>query len=109
MLELRVTLIEAQERTLKEAERNSQWEQELFIESEEIRRQHREWKETADEFMLKWQITEDERARLTDAYTELQVEGIVTTARLEDAGKKEVVETLTQLTKHHEQAIQSKK
>ena len=49
----------------------------------------------ANEFMLKWRITEDERAKLADSYTELQAEGIVTKARLEDAWKKEVEETLT--------------
>ena len=105
MLELRVTLIEAQERTLKEAERNSQWEQELFAETEEVRRQQREWKEMVNDFMLKWKIAEDEREKLSDAYTKLQAEGIVTRARLEDARKKEVEETLTQLTKRHEQAL----
>ena len=54
VLELRVALTEAQERILREAERNSQRELKLFAETEEIRRQHREWKETANEFMLKW-------------------------------------------------------
>ena len=57
VLELRVALTEAQERILREAERNSQREQELFAETEEIRRQHREWKEMAEDFMLKWRIT----------------------------------------------------
>ena len=105
VLELWVTLTEAQERILREAERNSQREQELFAETEEIRRQHREWKETADEFMLKWRITEDERAKLADAYTELQAEGIITRARLQDAWSKEVEVAFTQLTKCHEQAL----
>ena len=55
--------------------------------------------------MLKWRITEDERAKLADSYNELQAEGIVTRERLRDAWKKEVEETLTQLTKHHEQTL----
>ena len=59
----------------------------------------------ANEFVLKWWITEDERAKLADSYNELQAEGIVTRARLQDAWKKEVEETLTQLTKRHEQAL----
>ena len=59
----------------------------------------------ANKFMLKWRITEDERAKLADSYNELQAEGIVTRARLQDAWKKEVEETLTQLTKRHEQAL----
>ena len=82
MLELQVALTEAEERIHREAERNCQQEQELFAKTEEIRRQHMEWKEMAEEFMLKWRITEDERAKLPDAYTELQAEGIVTRARL---------------------------
>ena len=59
--------------------------------------------------MLKWQIIKDERAKLADSYTELQAEGIVTKARLEDAWKKEVEETLTQLTKRHEEALANAK
>ena len=59
----------------------------------------------ANEFMLKWRITEEQRVKLSDSYNELQAEGIVTRERLRDAWKKEVEETLTQLSKHHEQTL----
>ena len=59
----------------------------------------------ANKFMLKWRITEDERAKLADSYNELQAEGIVTRERLRDVWKKEVEETLRQLTTQHEQTL----
>ena len=104
-LDLHVTLTEAKERILREEERNRQREHELFAENLNIRRQQRDMKEMANEFMLKWRITEEQRAKLVDSFNELQAEGIVTRERLRDAWKKEVQETLTQLTKHHEQTL----
>ena len=55
--------------------------------------------------MLKWRISEDERAKFADAYTELQAEGIISRALLQDAWNKEVEVTLTQHTKSNEQAL----
>ena len=71
----------------------------------DIRSQQRDLQEMSNEFMLKWRITEDERAKLADSYNELQVEGIVTRERLRDEWTKEVEETLKELTKHHEQTL----
>ena len=105
VLDLQVVLTEAKERTLKEGERNSQRQQELFTENEEIRGQHREWKELANEFMLKWRIAEEQKAQLSDSYKELQEEAIITRERLGGKWKKEVDETIAQLTKHYEQTI----
>ena len=105
VLDLQVALTEAKECVLMEEERNRQREHELFDENLDIRSQQREWKEMANEFMLKWRITEEQWAQLSDSYNELQAEGIVTRERLRDAWKKEVEETLTQLTKHHEQTL----
>ena len=82
VLDLQVALTEAKERILREEERNHQREHERFTENLDIRSQQRESQEMANEVMLKWRITEDERAKLADAYTELQAEGIVTRARL---------------------------
>ena len=59
----------------------------------------------ANEFMLNWQITEEEKAKLADSYHECQEEGIVTRERLRAEWRKEVEETTTQLTKHYEQPI----
>ena len=94
-LDLHVTLTEAKERVLREEERNRQREHELFAENLNIRRQQRDMKEMANEFMLKWRIAEEQRAKLVDSFNELQAEGIVTRERLRDTWKKEVEETLT--------------
>ena len=82
VLDLQVALSEAKERVLKEEERHRQREHELFTENLDIRKQQRDLQEMANEFMLKWRITEDERAKLADSYNELQAEGIVTRACL---------------------------
>ena len=82
VLELRVAPTEAQERILREVERNRQRELELFAETEEIRRQRTECKEMADEFMLKWRIVVEQKQQLSDSYHALQLEGIVTRERL---------------------------
>ena len=105
VLDLQVALTEAKECVLMEEERNRQREHELFDENLDIRSQQRELQEMANEFMLKWRIIEEQRAKLSDSYNKLQAEGIVTRERLRDAWKKEVEETLTQLTKHHEQTL----
>ena len=55
--------------------------------------------------MQKWKITEEQRVQLFDSYHQLQAEGIVNRERQRDVWKKEVEETLTQLTKHYEQKI----
>ena len=102
VLDLQVAITEAKERVIREEERNSQRERELFAKNEEIRSQQRELQSIANECMLKWGITEEQRAKLSDSYNELQAEGIVTRERLRDAWKKEVEETLRQLIKHHE-------
>ena len=88
VLDLHIALTEAKERVLKEEERNRQWEHELFAENEELRSQQREWKEMANEFMLKWRIAEEQKAQLSDSFNELQVEGIVTRERLRGAWKR---------------------
>ena len=105
VLDLQVALTEAKECVLMEEERNRQREHELFDENLDIRSQQRELQEMANEFMLKWRIIEEQRAKLSDSYNKLQAEGIVTRERLRDAWKKEVEETLTQLTKRHEQTL----
>ena len=88
VLDLQVALAEAKEHILREEERNRQREQELFTENLEIRSQQREWKEMANEFMLKWRIAEEQKAQLSDSFNELQVEGIVTRERLRGAWKR---------------------
>ena len=98
VLDLQISLTEAKERILREEERNRQREQELFAETEEIRRQHREWKETTNEFMLKWRIAEEKKAQLSNSYHELQEEGIVMRERLRGEWKKEIEETIVGCT-----------
>ena len=78
VLDLQVSLTDAKERILREEERNRYLEQELFAENEEIRSQHREWKEMANEFMLKWRIVEEQKEQLSYSYTKLQEKGIIT-------------------------------
>ena len=77
VLDLHVALTDAKERVLKEEERNSQRECELFEENQEIRSQQRPLQDIANEYMLKWKITEEQRAQLSDSYDQLQAEGIV--------------------------------
>ena len=72
VLDLQVTLIEANERVLREEEKHRQKEQELFVENLDIRNQQRDLKEMANEIMLKWRIAEEQRAQLSDSYHELQ-------------------------------------
>ena len=102
VLDLQVALTDAKERILREEERNRQREHELFAENEEIRSQHREWKEMANEFMLKWRIVEEQKEQLSDSYTKLQEKGIITRERLRAEWTKEVEEATAQLTKHYE-------
>ena len=61
VLDLQIALTNANERILREAKKNRQRELELFAETEEIRRQRTEFKEMADEFMLKWRIVEEQK------------------------------------------------
>ena len=72
MLDLQVAITEAKERVIREEERNSQRERELFAENQEIWRQQREMQDIANENMLKWKITKEQRAQLSDSYHELQ-------------------------------------
>ena len=87
VLDLQVALTDAKERILREEERNRYLEQELFAENEEIRSQHREWKEMANEFMLKWRIVDDQKEQLSDSYNKLQEESIITRERLRNEWK----------------------
>ena len=84
MLDHQVALTEAKEHALREEDRNSQRERELFAKNEEIRSQQRELQSIANEYMLKWKIIEEQRTQLSNSYHELQVEGIVTRERLRD-------------------------
>ena len=68
VLDLQIALTNANERILREAEKNHQRELELFAETKEIRRQRTEFKEMADEFMLKWRIVEEQKQQLTNSY-----------------------------------------
>ena len=88
VLDLQVALTEAKEHVLREEEWHRQWEHELFAKNLDIRSQQRELQEMANEFMLKWRITEEQRAQLSDSFNELQVEGIVTRERLRGAWKR---------------------
>ena len=65
---LQVSITEAKERFIKEAERNSQRERELFADNQELRRQQRALQELANEHMQKWRISEEQRAKISDAY-----------------------------------------
>ena len=87
VLDLQVALTDAKERILREEERNRQREQEFFAENEEIRSQHREWKEMANEFMLKWRIVDEQKEQLSDSYNKLQEESIITRERLRNEWK----------------------
>ena len=105
VLDLQVTLTDTKERILREEERNRQQEQELFAENTEIRGQHTELKEMANELMLKWRIVNEKKEQLSESYNKLQEESIVTKERLRADWKKEIEETIAQLTKHYEQTI----
>ena len=76
MLDLQVAITEAKERVIREEERNSQRERELFAENQEIRSQQRELQDLANQYMQMWKIVEEKRAQLSDAYHQLQAEGI---------------------------------
>ena len=105
VLDLQATLTDAKEWNLREEERNHQREQELLAENKELRSQRTEFKELADEFMLKWKIVNEQKDQQTDSYHALQEEGIVTREKLWAEWTKEVEEATTQLTKHYEQTI----
>ena len=74
VLDLQVAITEAKEHVIREEERNSQRELELFVENQEIRSQQRELQDLANEYMQKWKITEEQRAQISDSYHQLQVE-----------------------------------
>ena len=78
VLDLPIALTEAKERVIREEERNSQRERELFAENVEIRSQQRELQDIANEYMVKWKIIEEQRTQLSDSYHELEAEGIIT-------------------------------
>ena len=59
----------------------------------------------ANEFMLKWRIVDEQKEKLLESYNKLQEESIVTKERLRADWKKEIEETIAQLTKHYEQTI----
>ena len=59
----------------------------------------------ANEFMLKWTITEEQKEQLSDSHHNLEEEGIITRERLQGEWTKEVEEGTTQLTKLYEQSI----
>ena len=101
-MNLQVAITEAKERFIKEEERNSRQERELFVDNEELRTQHRELQEMASRHLQMWKISKEQRALISDSYHKLQVEDIVDRERQQDAWRKEVDETIVQLTKHYE-------
>ena len=92
MLDLQVAITEAKERFIKEEERNSRRELQLFVDNKELRSQNRELQEMASRHLHMWKISEEQRAQISDSYHHLQVEAIVDMERQRDAWRKEADE-----------------
>ena len=105
VMTLQVSITEAKERFIKETERNSQREQELFADNQELRRHQRAFQDMANEHMQKWRISEEQRAKISDAYHQLQSEHIAVKEQHRDAWRQERDETVAQLTNRYEQTI----
>ena len=105
VLDLQVTLTDTKERILREEERNRQQEQELFAENTEIRGQHTELKEMANELMLKWRIVNEKKEQLSESYNKLQEEGIITRERLRADWRILIDKHHQQLTKKVEESF----
>ena len=84
MLDLQVANTEAKERFIKEEERNSRQELQLFEENEDLRSQNTKLQEMASQHLHMWKISEEQRATISESYHQLQVEAIVDMERQRD-------------------------
>ena len=105
MLDLQVANTEAKERFIKEEERNSRQELQLFEENEDLRSQNTKLQEMASQHLHMWKISEEQRATISESYHQLQVEAIVDMERQRDAWIIESDERAAQLTKNDEQSL----
>ena len=104
-MNLQAVIPEAKERFIKEEERNSRRERELFAYNEELRSQHKELQEMASQHLQMWKISKEQRAQISDSYHHLQVEAIVNMEQQRDAWRKQSDKTTPQLLKNNEQSI----
>ena len=83
-MDLQVANTEAKERFIKEEERNSRRELQLFDKNEELRSQDTELTQMVSQQLRMWKISKEQRAQISDSYNHLQVEAIVDMERQRD-------------------------
>ena len=83
-MDLQVANTKAKERFIKEEERNSRRELQLFDKNEELRSQDTELTQMVSQQLRMWKISKEQRAQIFDSYNHLQVEAIVDMERQRD-------------------------